>query len=40
MVPDNASDTNVTSYRELGLVEKLRNHMDNFTKGWKGFEYF
>ena len=27
MVPGNATSSYVTSYRELGLVEKIRNHM-------------
>ena len=38
MVPGNATDATVTSYRELGLVEKIQNHMDDFTRGRKGFE--
>ena len=33
MVPGNATDVNVTSYRELGLVEKVLNYMDDFTRG-------
>ena len=33
MVPGNATDVNVTSYRELRLFEKVQNHMDDFTRG-------
>ena len=39
MVPGNATDANVTLYGELGLVEKIRNHMDDLTRGRKGFEH-
>ena len=39
MVPGNATDTNVTSYRKLGLIETIRNHMDDFTHGRKGLEH-
>ena len=39
MVPGNATDANVTSYRKLGLVEAIRNHMDDFAQGRKGFKH-
>ena len=39
LVPGNAINANFTSYRELGLVERIRDHMYDFTRNCKGFQH-